>query len=50
MHANIRRRIRDNLSKAFSYIVAIHVPLCGLVLIPVLLGWVDFPKFCLPNL
>ncbi|KAH3732414.1 cation-translocating P-type ATPase [Pelomyxa schiedti] len=33
------RRIRDNLTKAFAYIVAIHVPLCGLVVFPVLFGW-----------
>ena len=33
------RRIRDNISKAFAYIVAVHVPVAGLSLLPVLLGW-----------
>ena len=33
------RRIYDNLQKAMSYIIAIHVPLAGVVLFPVLLGW-----------
>lgn len=33
------RRIRDNMRKAMSYIISIHVPLCGLVLVPVLFGW-----------
>jgi Ca2+-transporting ATPase len=33
------RRIDDNLRKAFGYILAVHVPIAGLSLIPVLLGW-----------
>ena len=33
------RRIFDNLKKAMAYIVAIHVPIAGLSLIPILLGW-----------
>ena len=33
------RRIRDNLIKAMAYVIAVHVPLCGMVLVPVLLGW-----------
>jgi Ca2+-transporting ATPase len=33
------RRIYDNLRKAMSYILAIHVPIAGLALLPVLLGW-----------
>lgn len=33
------RRIRDNISKAFAYIVAVHVPVAGLSLLPVLMGW-----------
>ncbi|MCX5782333.1 MAG: HAD-IC family P-type ATPase [Elusimicrobia bacterium] len=33
------RRIFDNLKKAISYILAIHVPIAGLSLLPVLLGW-----------
>jgi Ca2+-transporting ATPase len=33
------RRIFDNLKKAMSYIFAIHVPIAGMSLLPVLLGW-----------
>ena len=33
------RRIYDNIQKAMAYIIAIHVPLAGVVLFPVLLGW-----------
>ncbi len=33
------RRIFDNLRKAMSYILAIHVPIAGLSLIPVLMKW-----------
>ncbi len=33
------RRIDDNLRKAIGYILAVHVPIAGLSLIPVLLGW-----------
>jgi P-type Ca2+ transporter type 2C len=33
------RRIFDNLKKALSYIFAIHVPIAGMSLLPVLLGW-----------
>jgi Ca2+-transporting ATPase len=33
------RRIDDNLRKAFSYILAVHVPIAGMSLIPALLGW-----------
>ncbi|MDD5041490.1 MAG: cation-translocating P-type ATPase [Candidatus Peribacteraceae bacterium] len=33
------RRIFDNLKHAMSYIIAIHVPIAGLSLIPVMLGW-----------
>jgi len=33
------RRIYDNIQKAMSYVIAIHVPLAGVVLFPVLLGW-----------
>lgn len=39
------RRIYDNLKKATSYIVAIHIPIAGAALIPVLLGW---PLMLLP--
>lgn len=39
------RRIFDNLRKALSYIFAIHVPIAGLAVIPLLVGWpiVFFP-------
>ena len=33
------RRIFDNLRKAMSYILAVHVPIAGVALLPVLLGW-----------
>jgi Ca2+-transporting ATPase len=33
------RRIFDNLKKAMSYIIAIHVPIAGLALLPVLFRW-----------
>jgi len=33
------RRIFDNIKKAMSYILAIHVPIAGMSLIPVLLEW-----------
>lgn len=40
------RRIFDNLQKALGYIFAIHVPIAGLSLIPILLG--DFPLILWP--
>jgi Ca2+-transporting ATPase len=33
------RRIDDNLRKAISYVLAVHVPIAGMSLVPVLLGW-----------
>jgi Ca2+-transporting ATPase len=33
------RRIYDNLRKAFGYILAVHVPIAGLALLPLALGW-----------
>ena len=33
------RRIYDNLKKATAYILALHVPIAGLTLVPVLVGW-----------
>ena len=33
------RRIFDNLRKAMAYILAVHIPIAGLSLIPVLFGW-----------
>lgn len=32
------RRIVDNLRKAFSFLLAVHVPIAGVVLLPVLMG------------
>lgn len=40
------RRIFDNLQKAMSYIMAIHIPIIGLVLIPAL--WPIVPVLLLP--
>lgn len=39
------RRIFDNIKKAMAYILAIHVPITGMALIPVLLDW---PLLLLP--
>src|SRR5262249_35509994 len=33
------RRIYDNLKKATSYVLAVHVPIAGVTLVPLLLGW-----------
>jgi Ca2+-transporting ATPase len=33
------RRIFDNLRKAMSYILAVHVPIAGMALLPVMFGW-----------
>jgi Ca2+-transporting ATPase len=33
------RRIFDNLKKAIAYTFAVHVPIAGLSLLPILLGW-----------
>lgn len=33
------RRIFANLRKAMSYIMAVHVPIAGMALLPLLLGW-----------
>ncbi len=33
------RRIFQNIRKAMAYIIAVHVPIAGMALIPVLLGW-----------
>jgi P-type Ca2+ transporter type 2C len=33
------RRIYDNLKKALAYTIAVHVPIAGLSLLPVLFGW-----------
>jgi Ca2+-transporting ATPase len=33
------RRIYDNIRKAMAYVVAIHIPIAGLSIIPILLQW-----------
>lgn len=33
------RRIFDNLRKAMAYILAVHIPIAGMSLLPVLFGW-----------
>lgn len=35
----VGRRVFDNLRKAMSYILAVHVPIAGMALLPFLLGW-----------
>ena len=39
------RRIFDNLRKAISFLLAVHVPIAGLTVLPVLMGW---PLILLP--
>ncbi len=39
------RRILDNLRKAMAFVLAVHVPIAGLALLPLLLGW---PPLLLP--
>ena len=33
------RRIFDNLRKAIAFLVSVHVPIVGLSIVPVVLGW-----------
>jgi Ca2+-transporting ATPase len=33
------RRIFDNLRQAMSYVLAVHVPIAGMAMLPVLFGW-----------
>src|SRR5262249_38177114 len=33
------RRIYDNLRKAMGYLIAVHVPIAGLSLLPIICGW-----------
>ena len=33
------RRIYDNLGKAMTFILAVHIPIAGMALLPVLFGW-----------
>ena len=39
------RRIYENIRNAMSYLVAVHIPLAGIGLVPALVGW---PLFLLP--
>jgi Ca2+-transporting ATPase len=40
VHAiRLGRRIFDNLKKAMAYVMAVHVPIAGLALVPVILKW-----------
>ncbi|MEJ6004664.1 cation-translocating P-type ATPase [Paucibacter sp. AS339] len=40
VHAvRLGRRIFDNLRKAMAFVLAVHVPIAGLSLLPLLLGW-----------
>jgi Ca2+-transporting ATPase len=39
------RRLQDNLHRAAAYVLAVHVPIAGMALLPVLLGW---PLILLP--
>lgn len=40
------RRIFDNLRQAMAYLLAVHVPIAGMALLPVLAGW---PPLLLPT-
>ena len=35
----VGRRIYDNLRKAMTYIISVHIPIAGISLLPVLVGW-----------
>src|SRR5262249_20910693 len=37
--ARLGRRIYDNIEKATAYVLAIHVPIAGISLMPVVFGW-----------
>ncbi|MBI1820283.1 MAG: cation-translocating P-type ATPase [Nitrospirae bacterium] len=40
VHAvRLGRRIHDNLQKAMSYLLAVHVPIAGMSLLPLIFGW-----------
>ena len=43
--ARLGRRIFDNIRKAIVFIIAVHIPIAGLSLLPVMLGW---PLILLP--
>ncbi|MFA6078501.1 MAG: cation-translocating P-type ATPase [Candidatus Omnitrophota bacterium] len=33
------RRIFDNLKKAMAYVIGVHIPIAGVALIPIIMGW-----------
>ena len=35
----VGRRVFDNLRKAIAFVIAVHIPIVGLSLLPVVLGW-----------
>ena len=39
------RRIYDHIQKAMAYIVAVHIPIAGMTLVPAIMGW---PEALLP--
>ncbi len=39
MAIRMGRRIYENIRSAMSYLIAVHIPLAGAVLLPLLLGW-----------
>ena len=39
------RRVFDNLRKAFAFVIAVHIPIVGMSVVPVVLGW---PLLLLP--
>jgi Ca2+-transporting ATPase len=39
------RRIYDNIRKSMSYIISVHIPIAGISVIPILMGW---PLILLP--
>jgi len=39
------RRIYDNIRKAMSYIISVHIPIAGISLVPIIFGW---PLILLP--
>lgn len=39
---SLGRRIFDNIKKSMCYILAVHVPIAGMALLPVLFGWPIF--------
>ena len=40
------RRIDDNLRKAMAFVLAVHVPIAGLSILPLLMGWPCCSRRC----